>query len=86
MLDGECGIRPCFEFINDYFFFDNLYDEINIIFISDSEDLTFYLYLNQPKSLLSRKVIKNVLQNQSGDYTHNWLPNCFVYSYIPSDG
>ena len=33
MLDGECGIRPYFEYIDDYFFIDNLYDEI------------FYLYL-----------------------------------------
>ena len=35
MLDGECGIRPCFEFIDDYCSTDNLYDEINFIFISD---------------------------------------------------
>ena len=85
MLDGEYGIKPCFEYINDYVFIDNLYDEINIIFITDFKDITFYPYMNQPKSLLSRKLIINLLQNQSGDYTHKWLPNCFVYSYIPTD-
>ena len=85
MLDGACAIRPCFEYINDYFFIDNLYDEINIIFICDFEDITFYHYMNQPKPMLSRKLIINLLQNQSGDYTHKWLPNCFVYNYIPTD-
>ena len=31
--------------------------------------------MNQPKPMLSRKLIKNLLQNQSRDYTHEWLPN-----------
>ena len=85
MLDGNCGKRPCFEYINDYFFIDNLYDEINIIFISDFEDITFYHYTNQSKSMPSRKLIMNLLQNQGGDYAHKWLPNCFMYNYIPTD-
>ena len=84
MLDGECGIRPCFEYIGDYFSIGKLYDEINIIFISDFKDITFYHHMNQPKSMLSRKLIINLLQNQSGDYTPKWLPNCFVYDYIPT--
>ena len=41
--------------------------------------------MNQPKSMLFRKLIINLLQNQSGNYTHEWLPNCFVYNYIPTD-
>ena len=85
MLDGECGIRPCFEYKDDYFFIDNLYDEKDILFISDFKDITFYHYMNQPKSMLSRKLIINLLQNQSGYYTHKWLPICFVYNYIPTD-
>ena len=85
MFDGVCGIRPCFEFIDEYVFIHNLYDEKNITFISVVKDITFYHYMNQPKSMLSRKLIKNFLQNQSGDYTHNWLPNCFVYNYILTD-
>ena len=85
MLDCECGIRPCFEYLDDYFFNDNLYDEINNIFISDFKDLTFYHYMNQPKSMLSRKLIIIPLQNQIGDHTHKWLPKCFVYNYIPTD-
>ena len=85
MLDDDCAIRPCFEYINDYFFIDNLYDEIKIIFISDFKDITFYHYMNQPKSMLSRKLITILLQNHSGDYAHKWLPNCFAYNYIPTD-
>ena len=41
--------------------------------------------MNHPKSMLSRKLIINLLQNQSGDYTHKWLPSCFVYNDIPTD-
>ena len=67
MPNGECGVRPCFEYIDDYFFIENFYDEINILFISDFKDITFCHYKNQPKSLLSRKLIINLLQNQSGD-------------------
>ena len=85
MLDGVCGIRPCFEYIDDYFFIDNLHDEINIISISDFKDILFYHNMNQPKSMLSRKLIINLLQNQSGNYTHKWLPKCFVYKYILTD-
>ena len=80
VFDGECWIRPCFEYIDDYFFIDTLYDGINVLFISDFKDITFYHYMNQPKSMLSRKLMIHRLQNQSWDYTHRWLPNCFVYN------
>ena len=30
MLDCECRIKLCYEYIDDYFFISNLYDEINI--------------------------------------------------------
>ena len=84
-VDGECGIKPCYEYIDDYFFINNLYDEIFIICVSDFKGIAFYHYMNQPKSMLSRKLRITLLQNQSGDYTHKWLPNCFVYNYIPTD-
>ena len=85
ILDGERGIRSCYEYINDCFFINEDYDEINIIFISDFQDITFYHCLNQPMSKLTRKLIINLSQNQSGDYTYKWLPNCFLYNYIPTD-
>ena len=71
----KTGVKPCFEYIDDCLYIDSFCDEINIIFISDFRDITFYHYMNQPMSKLTRKLIKNLLQNQSGDYTHGWLPN-----------
>ena len=85
MLDGEFGIKPCYEYIQDYFPIDNIQDEINIKFKSDFKDITLYHYMKQPKSMLSRKLIINLSQNQSGNHTQKWLPNCFVYNYIPTD-
>ena len=84
-VDGKSGIRPCFEYIDDYFFINSFCDAINIIFISDFRDKSIYHYLNLPKSMLTRKLIISLLQNQSWDYTHKWLPNRSVYNYIPTD-
>ena len=84
-IDDEVGISPCFEYISDCFFISSFCDEINIIFISDFRDLSFYHYMNLPKSMLTRKLIINLLQNKSEDYTHEWLPNCFIFNYIPTD-
>ena len=83
-VDSEIGIKPCFEYIDNYFFINSFYDEVNIIFISDFQDITFYHYMNQPKSMLAKKLIINLFKNQNGDYNHKWIPNFFVYNYIPT--
>ena len=49
--------KTVFVYIDDYFFIEYLYGEINIVFISDFKDITIYLYMNQLKSMLSRKLI-----------------------------
>ena len=36
----------------------NEVDEINLIFISDLDDMTFSQYMNQPKSMLRRRLKK----------------------------
>ena len=78
--------RPCFEYIYDYFFINSFCDEKKIfIFISDFRDMSFYHYLNLPKSMVARKLLINLLQNQSGDYTHEWLPNGYKINYKPTD-
>ena len=84
-VDYEGGIRPCFKYIDDCLSINRFCDEINIKFISDFRDITFSHYMNQPMSKLTRKLIINLLQNQSGDYNHEWLPNCFIFIYIPMD-
>ena len=84
-VDGESGIRPWVEYVDDCFFVNSFCDEINIIFLSDFQDISFYHYMNQPKSMLTRKLRRNLLQNQSGYHTHKWLPNCSTYNYIHTD-
>ena len=41
--------------------------------------------MNLPKAMLTRKLIINLLQNKSEDYTHEWLPNCSIFNYIPTE-
>ena len=52
-------------------------DEINIIFISDFDDITFSHYMTQPKSMIQRKLIKNFIKEDYGNFDYNWLPKCF---------
>ena len=40
----------------------NEVDEMNIMFISDLEDITFIHYMDQPKSMLRRKLEKNFIR------------------------
>ena len=39
----------------------NFCDEINIIFISNLKDITFVHFMEQPKSMLCRKLIRNLI-------------------------
>ena len=55
----------------------NEVDEIVTIFISDLKDLTFSHYMDQPKSVLCRKLVRNFIGEDFGDFDYNWLPNCF---------
>ena len=52
-------------------------DEIDIIFISDLNDITFFHYIIQPKSMPCRKLIINFFIEDFGNFDYNWLPNCF---------
>ena len=46
---------------------DNEVDEINIRFISDLEDISFFHYIAQPKSMLCRKQARNFLEGTLGN-------------------
>ena len=52
-------------------------DEINIIFISDLDNITFSHYMTQPKSMIQRKLINNFIKQDYGDFNCNWRPKCF---------
>ena len=52
-------------------------DEIIIIFKSNPNDITFLYYMNQPKSMLCRQLVRKFIEEDFGDFHHNWLPECF---------
>ena len=55
--------------------------EINIIFISNPNDITFFHYMDQPKSMIQRKLERNFFED-FGDFDYNWLPKWFRHINI----
>ena len=49
----------------------NEVDEINIIFIPDLENIAFSHYMAQPKSRLSRKLVRNFIEEDFGNFDYN---------------
>ena len=50
--------------------------EIEIVFISDPKDITRQHYLEQPKSILCRKLIRRFHESPQ-DFEYKWLQNTF---------
>ena len=46
-------------------------NEIDIIFTSDLKDMTFAQYMAQPKSMLWRKLVRNFIEGDFGDFNYN---------------
>ena len=46
--------------------------------------MTFFHYMDQPKSTLCRKLEK-FIQEDFGDFDYNWLPNCFRHLSVVND-
>ena len=58
-------------------------NEINIIFISKLEDNSISHYVNQPRSMLCRKVERNYIEEEEpGDFDYKFLPECFRHVNI----
>ena len=76
--------RSCVDYLDNYYNFDNDFcDEINIIFISDLGDITFFLHMEQPISMLCRKLEKKIIEKEDfEDFNYNWLPKSFRHIYI----
>ena len=51
--------------------------EINIKFISDFKDTTIFHYMDQPKSMIQRKLERDFIEEDFGDFDYNWLSKCF---------
>ena len=52
-------------------------DEINILFIFDLKIITLSHYMNQPRSMLCRKLERKFIEEDFRDFNYNWLPKCF---------
>ena len=57
-------------------------DEIVITIIFDLKDLTFSHYMAQPISILCRKLVRNFIDEDFGEFDFKWLPNCFIHKII----
>ena len=72
------SIESCVDYLDSFYNFDNDFcDEINITFISDLKDKTFFLHMEQPRSMLCRKLERNFFEEHFGDFDYKWLPKCF---------
>ena len=57
----------------------NKIKETEIVFISDLKDTTFSNYLQQPKSMLCRKMLRRYFKVKGEDisyFEYKWLPEC----------
>ena len=54
-------------------------NEIVIIFTSELKDMTFSLYMTQPKSMVCRKLVRIFIEEKFGDFDYDWLPKCFMH-------
>ena len=57
-------------------------DEIDLIFISKPKEMTLQHYMEQPRSMLSRKLVRDYIEENyqivnSRDFDYNFLPYCF---------
>ena len=59
--------------LDQYFF-----DEINIIFISNLKDITFVNFVEQPKSMLCRKLVRSIIDGNYNGYNYKWHPEDFT--------
>ena len=64
-------IEPCVVCLDILDLDQYLCDEINIIFISNLKDMTFVHYMQQPKSMLTRTLVRNIIDGNSDEYDFN---------------
>ena len=70
-------IGSCVDYIDTFCKFDNgFFDEIIMLFLSDLKDITFFHYMEHPRSMLCRKLEKNIFEENFKSFDYNWLPDC----------
>ena len=72
-------MEPCVDYIDSCYNFGNDFcDEVTIIFISDLKDITLFHFMEQPKSMLCRKLERSFVDKNFENFEYNWLPKCFI--------
>ena len=68
----------CVDYIDIFYNFGNDFcGEKTIIFISDLEDISYFHYKEQPRSMLCRKLEKKFIEEENfEDHDYKGLPNC----------
>ena len=59
-----------------------IFPDIKVVFIPDPKNLTTQHYLEQPKSMLCRKLIRKFHESTSQDFDYNWLPDSFKNLWV----
>ena len=68
----------CLDYLDTFYsYINSVVDDINIVFMSDLKDVTFFHSMNQQRSMLCRKLERIFYFEDFGDFNYSWLPNCF---------
>ena len=72
------SLVSCDDYLSDFYdMMTEKSDKIHILFTSDLKDITFFHYMQQPKSMPCRKLIRKYLEGKKENFDYIWLPNCF---------
>ena len=72
--------ESCDEYLDNLDLDQYFCDEINIIFICNLKDITFVHFMEQPKPMLCRKLVRNFIDGNYNGYDYKWLPECFKFN------
>ena len=61
----------------------NKFEEVKIVFISDLKDMRCSHYLEQPKPMICRKMIRRFFEG-ANENDYNWLPDCIMNQHQSS--
>ena len=78
----EVSSHEFLDIVNSNCVYNIITDEINIIFISNLKEMTLQHYIEQPRSMLCRKLERNYIEENypkpdEMDFDYNFLPYCF---------
>ena len=73
-------IESCHEYLDSFDLDQYFCGERNIIFISNLKDITIVHFMERPKSMLCRKLVRNNIHGNNNGCNYKWLPKCFKFN------